>query len=368
MSFRLAFIFFIACGLVLTDMATTEAQAQQRERLIGGGRIMRKIFGIDSKPEPPKKSSNTKKPSNTKKSSKAPTAKSGKQPTLAKRPTASTRPQPKPKADPFTTNRSGTAARQSDAARTPSKSTRSSSEATKGFGMLVEERNNSLIVRQLDSKGNAAEAGVKRGDVIQKGGGVEFKSAEEFNQIAEILKDGDQLEFEIVRRGKEEKLLILFGKAPETPENEAAQTAPGPRDSTTARESLNRALKVNSKDNFSFLPTNKERRLPSTSPQSPTASSRNGMQSVLGNVVGSSARTPGRSVQPIQPLNPTSSRANAAQRNTTSRNTNSTEALRRQLQLKQLEIQRLRQQLKQSNIQTNDFEPIGPLLNGPDDK
>ena len=354
MRIRLAIVTLFALGLFLSDMGSQPAWAQQRERLIGGGRIMRKIFGIDS---PSSQSAKDKAP-------KPKSSKTGKTPTLAKQPTLAKKPKAKPKSDPFTSNRK-VANTPADASPIPKPATRSNPQATTGFGMLVELRGENLAVRQLAPKGNAAEAGIKRGDIIRSGGGVDFKNVDEFNQIAEILKDGDQLEFEIERRGKEEKVLIQFGDAPEPPEVAENDEAPGParNNGNASNDSLNNQLQVNSKKHYSFLPTNQERRQQDaarakTNSNTGANSNTGGMQSVIGNVFEGKSNNTTQRRQSIQPLNPTASPR------TTAGSPSKSETLRRQLQLQRLEIERLRQELKRAKSQTNDFQPV-PSLQGP---
>jgi hypothetical protein len=87
-----------------------------------------------------------------------------------------------------------------------------------GFGMQIDSKNDALTVTKTESRGNAAEAGIRKGDVIVAAGGVEIKSVEELEEITRILGNGDQLEFEIARRGQKNKVLVQFGEAPEEAE------------------------------------------------------------------------------------------------------------------------------------------------------
>lgn len=91
--------------------------------------------------------------------------------------------------------------------------------------MLLELRAKKLVVTQLNPRGNAHEAGIRKGDVVIDAGGMELGSLDEFNEVADILGQGDQLEFEITRRGKKEKVLIQFGTAPKEGEIVKAKPA-----------------------------------------------------------------------------------------------------------------------------------------------
>lgn len=96
----------------------------------------------------------------------------------------------------------------------PSKANLSNKNSASGFGMQFELKSDRFTVTKVDSRGNAYEAGLKKGDVILGAGGVELGSIEEFDEISKILGQGDQLEFKISRRGKKQDLLIQYGKAP----------------------------------------------------------------------------------------------------------------------------------------------------------
>ncbi len=92
----------------------------------------------------------------------------------------------------------------------------SGTSASAGFGAVVQmAKNNQLIVTRLHPQGNAIKAGLKPGDIVKAVGSVKLTSADEYEQITNGLKPGDQMEFEFVRRGHPQKALIPFGKAPE---------------------------------------------------------------------------------------------------------------------------------------------------------
>ena len=119
--------------------------------------------------------------------------------------------------------------------------TRSAKKQSLAFGMLLETKDQELVVTQLNPAGNASKAGVRKGDRIIGVGGVELDSMLAFNEITDVLKDGDSLEFLVDQSGKESKKLVLFGKAPEVITRDFAQpskfSAPANR---TARKPVSR--------------------------------------------------------------------------------------------------------------------------------
>ncbi len=195
--------------------------------------------------------------------------------------------------------------------------------------MLVEDRKDHLVVTQLDPAGNAREAGIRVGDQIISGGGVEFGSVEEFNEIVDILKPGDQLEFEIKRGRDDDKLIIAFGEAPEP--DEAIEDQPAP-----AKPSLN--SQVNTKDNYSFLPE------PETNRRS------SGLHSVLDSPLRAQPR-PNNDFQPTQ-----------------KQSVGQTQ-LQSTIQQQQQEIERLKRELQrikqQSGTAIGSGMRNGPSLSGP---
>ncbi len=105
-------------------------------------------------------------------------------------------------------SRTRTPAIQASAQRTPQSS-------SNGFGwVLVEDRHNRLIVSKLAPKGNAAEEGVRPGDIIVEAGGVEITGKDEYESIIEIFRPGDQMDFTLESRGRDKEVTIQFGQAP----------------------------------------------------------------------------------------------------------------------------------------------------------
>ena len=201
-----------------------EQSTNAQEKKFGNGRFIKRMFGDlipQSKPAPRPNLNAKPKP--------------GQQPTLAKRPSQTSQPtlanqKTRPRS---TAPRSIQPARDVDrrattnrlpkspsADRQTAMPTRSTAKATLGFGMMVRVKGEKLIVGQIDPKGNAATAGVRTGDQLVTGGGIDFESVADFNGIAEILKDGDQLEFTVKRGGREKEMLIVYGKAPADQPNE----------------------------------------------------------------------------------------------------------------------------------------------------
>ena len=99
--------------------------------------------------------------------------------------------------------------------------------SSKGFGAVIQmAKNNQLIVTRLHPQGNAIKAGLKPGDVVKTVGSVELESVQEYEQITQGLKPGDQMEFEFVRRGRAQKALVPFGTAPEVPASSISDRMP----------------------------------------------------------------------------------------------------------------------------------------------
>jgi serine protease Do len=71
-----------------------------------------------------------------------------------------------------------------------------------------------LVVQRVDPSGAAAAAGIRAGDVIISVGGVEIRREEDLTSIVDIMHAGDQIEFQILRRGKPEKVMVQFGDPP----------------------------------------------------------------------------------------------------------------------------------------------------------
>ena len=84
------------------------------------------------------------------------------------------------------------------------------------FGMTVtENKDGVLVITQVHPRGNAAQAGIRPGDVVAEIGSVEPGSKKEYESIVDIMSEGDQMEFVISRRGKENTLMVQFGDLPE---------------------------------------------------------------------------------------------------------------------------------------------------------
>lgn len=88
-----------------------------------------------------------------------------------------------------------------------------------GFGLeLKSDRKDQIYISRLDRNGNAETTGLRKGDQILQIGGVDLMSVEEFDEIAKIMQDGDQIELKVQRSGKTADVLLTFGEAPEMPE------------------------------------------------------------------------------------------------------------------------------------------------------
>lgn len=121
--------------------------------------------------------------------------------------------------------------RQVDFASSPAATRKQPKPSTKeGFGFELVDRDGGVFIDKVKPKGNADQADLKKGDRIAKIGGVEVELIQQFEEIAGMLENGDQIEIVISRRGKEEDVTLQFGTPPaepETPsENEQTETAP----------------------------------------------------------------------------------------------------------------------------------------------
>lgn len=83
----------------------------------------------------------------------------------------------------------------------------------RGFGMLIVDGWDQVVVLAVQPSGSAAQAGVQIGDVIVSFGGVSIRSVREIREISELLNEGDQVECVIERLGQSEDLLLEYGIA-----------------------------------------------------------------------------------------------------------------------------------------------------------
>jgi hypothetical protein len=143
-------------------------------------------------------------------------------------------------------------------------------KATKGFGMVLKPvTENSFVIARINPNGNAANAGIKLGDKVESVGGVGIDSLVLYDEITKEMRGGDQLEFVVVRKGKQEKILVQFGELPKVDDQQIGTKAPAaPAFSPTSSEAMFDQQNPN---------TNRGGHSPTFAP--PTTSS--GMQSVL---------------------------------------------------------------------------------------
>ena len=85
------------------------------------------------------------------------------------------------------------------------------------LGMTVRESSSprGLLVLGVRKSTPAWDAGIREGDLIAKAGGMVTVSREDIDAVAEVLKDGDQVEVEFIRRGKKKTVLVQLGDVPE---------------------------------------------------------------------------------------------------------------------------------------------------------
>ena len=125
-----------------------------------------------------------------------------------------------------------------------------------GFGMaIVVDKNENLVVAQVAANGNAAEAGIRRGDVLVEAGGVELTSIEEFEEIEKILGAGDQVELKVARNGRAAKVMLQHGQAPSLEDVENGKVG---AQANTASRSQGYQPTSSSQQDFSFVPPSDE--------------------------------------------------------------------------------------------------------------
>ena len=105
----------------------------------------------------------------------------------------------------------------------------------RGFGISIKEKGEKVFVNRVDPKGNASKAGLRNGDQIIELGGLEIQNADDFEEFAKVLGQGDQMEFKIRSRGKKKTLMVTYGQAPESGEVEVPGEAPRIEPTTVSR-------------------------------------------------------------------------------------------------------------------------------------
>lgn len=199
---------YLAVAIVAVAILSGDAVAQQpaNNAQFGRGRLLRKWRGQLQQQQQKQK---------------RPTpAKQGKQPTLAKKPESNAKSQ-------AANQRAGNQKYNRNSTNRPTATQQQQARKAKkrGFGMEVTtDKNDNLVVKQVDTNGNAAAAGIRRGDFITQLGGVDLGSIEEFKEIAKVLGEGDEMDLQITRRGQKKDIKVQFGEIPEIKEN-AEQTA-----------------------------------------------------------------------------------------------------------------------------------------------
>jgi predicted metalloprotease with PDZ domain len=118
-------------------------------------------------------------------------------------------------------------------------------EVLRKFGLDFSEESESVLVTLVDSRGNASQAGLERGDKILSLGGAAVVNPKEFAQIAGLLSDGDQIELIYSRDGKEEKAFIQYGNSADS----------------TAEKLVQGSGNAPSNSNWSATPQNETQRL-----------------------------------------------------------------------------------------------------------
>ncbi len=184
--------------IAVTVLATTSFADGPFDKFLPRGRLLKKLRDeVMGSPEP-------KQPTPAAK----PKGASQKGPTPAVRPSSQQRPQ-------TSSDRSSQLQRSQANRQSQPKRPTMVNSGPDGFGMsVVIDKKDNIIVAQVAPKGNAAEAGLQRGDVVVEAGGVELTSIEEYQEIAKMLGAGDQLDLKVTRRGRPSTVTIQYGQPP----------------------------------------------------------------------------------------------------------------------------------------------------------
>ena len=104
------------------------------------------------------------------------------------------------------------------------------------FGMRVQtDKQGHFVVTHVDPRGNAAQAGVSRGDWIVQAGGAELNGLNELNEIIKVLGPGDQLGFQLFRRGQKMDVQIQFGEPKALPPTDSVARLEEPKSPLQSR-------------------------------------------------------------------------------------------------------------------------------------
>ncbi len=146
-------------------------------------------------------------------------------------------------------------------------SARRRNENSTGFGMkLKTDKSDKILIDNMDRNGNADNAGLKKGDQVIAIGGVPIDTVEEFEEIAQILNDGDQMEVRVLRRGKEIDAVLAYGEPIDT-ENGFNQSATlgNSSNSSSNLPASNQRQRIGSGVAPDFVPRSDQYSLPSRS-------------------------------------------------------------------------------------------------------
>lgn len=166
--------------------------------------------------------------------------------------------------------------RQLDFASTPNRK-QSKPSIKEGFGFELVDRDDGVYVDKVKPKGNADQAELKKGDRIAKIGGVEVELIQQFEEIAEMLENGDQIEMVISRRGKEQEVTLQFGQPPAEPETPAESSEPAPPEFRLSEQGEIPDFAPPASDSSRYEPGVTE--LPEENTSTPRAASTNGFRS-----------------------------------------------------------------------------------------
>jgi len=181
---------------------------QKMDDLKPSGKLLRQILGQDEEPE-------------AKKTEAKPTA-VNRTPTPAQRPQPSPTPLQRPQPPSTFRGQPPLANYQPSLAETKQDRARSTNE----LGVIIEETTQGLTIALVRPGSPADKAGIQVNDRIAKFAGLAIASEEELDGIAGALRDGDQIEVNLIRNGKPHDVVVTLGTDESQQENkENAETA-----------------------------------------------------------------------------------------------------------------------------------------------
>lgn len=86
------------------------------------------------------------------------------------------------------------------------------------FGIVVKSVGKNVVVSRVKKSGTADAAGVKSGDIVKSIGEMPINNPSDIQELDEVLEPGDTVEFELIRKGKAQKMLVAFERDVASPD------------------------------------------------------------------------------------------------------------------------------------------------------